>query len=271
MRWAMMFIIIFSLITLIDLISSGSGGGSLSFQVIFAAVGSVIVNIIAYFFIIPKLNNQYGVFRKILMKIAESGYSDDIIAQMEKQLRVCQAEPKKYTQYINQYAMFLAEAYLSLQDYSKAEEKLNIADIDYMEEQAKNPNSLPAQHNIVMLCVLWIQLYSALGEKGKVEDQLRFSEKYFSKYRGMNEITDYFMDTAYFESLMIHGQYDNALKLLDKYAADEQLTFGVCLDKARCLLKMNKKDEAAVLFDKAYSLATNDWRRKTVELERNKV
>lgn len=271
MRWAMMFIVIFSLITLIDLISSGNGrGGSVVFRIVFAAVGSVIVNFIAYFFIIPKLNKQYGVFRKILMRIAESGYSGDIIAQMEEQLRVCQSEPQKYTPYINQYAMFLAEAYLSLQEYNKAEEKLKIADMDFMEQQAKNPNSLPAQHNIVMLCVLWVQFYSALGEKSKVEDQLRFSEKYFSKYRGMNEITDYFIDTAYFESLMIHGQYDNAIKLLDKYASDEQLIFGVCLDKARCLMKMDRKDEAEALFDKAHDLATNDWRRKTVELERIK-
>ena len=86
----------------------------------------------------------------------------------------------------------------------------------------------------------------------------------------MNEITDYFIDTAYFESLMIHGQYDNAIKLLDKYASDEQLIFGVCLDKARCLMKMDRKDEAEALFDKAHDLATNDWRRKTVELERIK-
>ena len=69
MRWAMMFIVIFSLITLIDLISSGNGrGGSVVFRIVFAAVGSVIVNFIAYFFIIPKLNKQYGVFRKILIK-----------------------------------------------------------------------------------------------------------------------------------------------------------------------------------------------------------
>lgn len=274
MRWAMMFIIIFSLISLIDLFSSGLSGrqnaNSVTFRVIFAAVGSVIANLVARLFILPRLNRQYMVFRKILQKIAECGYSDEVISKMEEQLTFCRAEPRKYTAYTNQYAMFLAEAYLSLRQFEKAEAKLEIADIDFMQVQAKNPESLPAQHNIVMLCVLWVQLYAGRNDKKKVEDQLRNSERYFAKYRGMNEITDYFMDTAYFESLMIHEQYDNALKLLNKYAKDEQLSFGVFLDKARCLKKMGKLDEAAAFFDRAYEQATNDWRRKTVDIERNK-
>ena len=267
MRWAIMFIIIFSLTSLIDIIS-GQKANTLAFRLIFAAVGSVIANLIARLLILPRLNKQYSVFRKILQKIAENGYSDDVISKMEEQLTFCRAEPRKYTAYTNQYAMFLAEAYLSLRQFDKAEEKLEIADIDFMQLQAKNPESLPAQHNIVMLCVLWVQLYAGRNDKKMVEDQLRNSERYFAKYRGMNEITDYFMDTAYFESLMIHGQYDNALKLLDKYAKDEQLSFGVFLDKARCLKKMGRLEDADNFFNKAYEKASNDWRRKTVELER---
>jgi len=269
----MMFIIIFSLLTLVDLFSSGFGRqqntNSVAFRVAFAAVASVLANLVSRLIIMPRLNRQYNVFRRILQKIAEYGYSDDVIAKMEEELTFCRAEPRKYTAYSNQYAMFLAEAYLSLRQFDKAEEKLEIADIDFMQIQAKNPESLPAQHNIIMLCVLWVQLYAARNDKKKVEDQLRNSERYFSKYRGMNEITDYFMDTAYFESLMIHQQYDNALKLLDKYSKDEQLSFGVFLDKARCLKKMGRHDEAASFFDRAYEQATNDWRRKTVDIERN--
>ncbi|SEH81642.1 hypothetical protein SAMN02910265_02858 [Ruminococcus flavefaciens] len=267
MRWAIMFIIIFSLTSLIDIIS-GQRSNTIAFRVMFAAVGSVIANLIARLFILPRLNKQYSVFRKILQKIADCGYSDDVISKMEEQLTFCRAEPRKYTAYTNQYAMFLAEAYMSLRQFDKAEEKLEIADIDFMQLQAKNPESLPAQHNIVMLCVLWVQLYAGRNDKKMLEDQLRNSERYFAKYRGMNEITDYFMDTAYFESLMIHEQYENALKLLDKYAKDEQLSFGVFLDKARCLKKMGRHEDANSYFDKAYETATNDWRRKTVELER---
>ncbi len=267
MRWAIMFIIIFSLTSLIDIIS-GQRSNTIAFRVVFAAVGSVIANLIARLIILPRLNKQYSVFRKILQKIADCGYSDDVISKMEEQLTFCRAEPRKYTAYTNQYAMFLAEAYMSLRQFDKAEEKLEIADIDFMQLQAKNPESLPAQHNIVMLCVLWVQLYAGRNDKKMLEDQLRNSERYFAKYRGMNEITDYFMDTAYFESLMIHEQYENALKLLDKYTKDEQLSFGVFLDKARCLKKMGRHEDANSYFDKAYETATNDWRRKTVELER---
>ncbi|SHM33723.1 hypothetical protein [Ruminococcus flavefaciens] len=268
MRWAMMFIIIFSLTSLIDIIS-GQKANTIGFRVLFAAVGSVIANLVARLFILPRLNKQYSVFRRILQKIAEHGYSDEVIAKMEEQLTFCRAEPRKYTAYTNQYAMFLAEAYLSLKQFDKSEEKLEIADIDFMQIQAKNPESLPAQHNIVMLCVLWVQLYAGRNDKKMVEDQLRNGERYFSKYRGMNEITDYFIDTAYFESLMIHDQYNNALKLLDKYANDEQLSFGVFLDKARCLKRMGKAEEADAFFNKAYDAASNDWRRKTVDIERS--
>lgn len=273
-RWAMMFILIFALITLVDFVSSllapQSSSGSVAFRIIFAAVGSVIANLFAQIFIAPRMNRQYREFRKILVNIANDGYSDETIAKMEELFSVCSAEPKKNAPYINQYAMFLAEAYLSLHIYDKAEEMLKAVELDFMEAQASDPNSLPAQHNIVMIYVLWVQLYAALGDKEMVENQLREGEKYFSKYRSKNEVTDYFIDTAYFESLIIHLQYENALKLLDKYSEIEQLKFGISLDKARCLKKMGRVEEADALFDKAYELASNDWRRHTVLLERNK-
>ena len=179
MRWAMMFIIIFSLISLIDIISV-QRSNTIAFRLLFAAAGSVIANLIAHFLILPQLNKQYSVFRKILQKIADCGYSDDVISKMEEQLTFCRAEPRKYTAYTNQYAMFLAEAYISLRQFDKAEEKLEIADIDFMQLQAKNPESLPAQHNIVMLCVLWVQLYAGRNDKKMLEDQLRNSERYFA-------------------------------------------------------------------------------------------
>lgn len=272
MWWSFVFVVIFFLITLIDLIypmiSGQKMGGTVSYRIIFAAFSSAVANIVGNLFIAPRLNRQYGAFRRILLNIAEHGYSEKTIANMEEQLKLCLKDKQKNITYINQYAMFLGEAYLSLHQYDKAAEKLGIADYELMKNQARDPDNSSAKHNIVMLHVLWVQLYSACGSVKMTEQWITKGESYFSNYRGINEMSDYFVDTAYFESLMIHGQYDNALKLLKKYENDEQLRFGITFDKARCLRKMGEKQQAELLFDEAYNMATNDWRRKTVEIER---
>jgi len=272
MWWSFVFVVIFFLITIIDLlypmISGQKMGGTVMYRIIFAAFSSAVANVVGHMFIAPRLNRQYGAFRRILLNIAENGYSEKTIANMEEQLRLCLKDKQKNITYINQYAMFLGEAYLSLHQYDKAAEKLGIADYELMKTQARDPNNSSAKHNIVMLHVLWVQLYSACGSVKMTEQWITKGESYFSNYRGINEMSDYFVDTAYFESLMIHGQYDNALKLLKKYENDEQLRFGITFDKARCLRKMGEKQQAELLFDEAYNMATNDWRRKTVEIER---
>ena len=270
--WSSVFVIIFFLITLMDFIypmlSGEKLGGTVLYRVVFAAFSSAVVNIVGHLFIAPRLNKQYGMFRRILLNIAEHGYSEKIIANMEEQLRICLKDRPKNITYINQYAMFLGEAYLSLHQYDKAAEKLGLADYELMKKQALDPNNHSAKHNIVMLHVLWVQLYSACGSVKMTEQWITKGESYFSNYRGINEMSDYFVDTAYFESLMIHGQYANAMKLLEKYENDEQLKFGITFDKARCLRKMGEKQKADRLFDEAYNMATNDWRRKTVEIEK---
>lgn len=270
--WSSVFVIIFFLITLMDFIypmlSGEKLGGTVLYRVVFAAFSSAVVNIVGHLFIAPRLNKQYGMFRRILLNIAEHGYSEKIIASMEEQLRICLKDRPKNITYINQYAMFLGEAYLSLHQYDKAAEKLGLADYELMKKQALDPKNHSAKHNIVMLHVLWVQLYSACGSVKMTEQWITKGESYFSNYRGINEMSDYFVDTAYFESLMIHGQYDNAMKLLEKYENDEQLKFGITFDKARCLRKMGEKQKADRLFDEAYNMATNDWRRKTVEIEK---
>ena len=273
--WSFVFVVIFFLITLVDLvyplISGQKIGGTVLYRIIFSATASAIANFFVHFLIAPRLNKQYSSFRKTLLNIAEYGYSEKIIASMEEQLKVCMNDKTKNITYINQYAMFLGEAYLSLHQYDKAAEKLGLADYELMKQQACDSDDAAAKHNIVMLHVLWVQLYSACGSVKMTEQWITKGEGYFSNYRGINEMSDYFVDTAYFESLMIHGQYDNALKLLEKYENEEQLKFGITFDKARCLKKMGDKKQADILFDKAYKMATNDWRRKTVEIEKASI
>lgn len=275
MWWAFVFMIIFFIITLIDLtyplITGQKIGGTVSFRIFFAALSSVIVNLFGHMVLAPRLNRQYGTFRKIIINIAEDGYSEKIIANMEEQLRLCLNDKPKNTTYINQYAMFLGEAYLSLHQYDKAAEKLGLADYEAMKLQARDPNNTAAKHNIVMLHVLWVQLYSACGSVKMTEQWIKKGETYFSSYRDINEMSEFLVDTAYFESLMIHGQYANALKLLEKYENDEQMKFGITFDKARCLRKMGEKKQADQLFDEAYHMATNDWHRKTVEIEKASI
>ena len=275
MWWSFVFVVIFFLITLVDLIyfmiSGQKIGGTVLYRLIFAVSASAIANIFIHFLIAPRLNKQYRSFRKIILNIAEYGYSEQIIASMEEQLRICLQDRSKNANYINQYAMFLGEAYLSLHQYDKAAEKLGLADYELMKKQAHDPSDASAKHNVVMLHVLWVQLYSACGSVKMTEQWITKGEGYFSNYRGINEMSEYFVDTAYFESLMIHGQYDNALKLLEKYENKEQLKFGITFDKARCFRKMGDKKQADILFDKAYKMATNDWRRKTVEIEKASI
>ena len=272
-RWSLVFLLIFTLITGVDaasaLLGSGSTGGSVLFRLVFAAVASVIVNIVISLFIAPRMNKKYRIFRGLVMRIAEDGYSETLIDEMEKELTSCLADKEHNRLYISQYAMFLGEAYISLHRYDEAEEKLNMADMEYMERAAENKADLNAQQNMIMLHVLLIQLCSARKDVGQTEKWLSSGEKYFSRMRGKNDWVNYFIDTAYFESLLVHGQYENAMKLLEKYDNVKPISFGITLDKARCSKLMGNTDKAAEFFDAAYKLAANNWRRKTVELERD--
>lgn len=272
-RWAFLCGIIFVIICLIDIISSAMGnkasGTPLAFRLIFAAIGSFIANLILHFFISPRLNNTFSRYRRLLMQIADEGYSDETISAMEEQLEICQKDREKNLPLITHYALFLSEAYLSLHRYREAEEKLKLVDMEYMANQAKITNDKGAHQNIITLHVLWIQLYSAMNDIEMTEHWVRCGENFFSQFRGNNRITDYFIDTAYFESLLVHRQYENALKLLEKYSGDEQPAFGVELDKGRCYKRIGLLSEAAAAFDAAYGLAVNDWRKTMVDFERN--
>ena len=272
-RWSLVFLLIFTLITGVDaasaLLGDGSPGGSVLFRLVFAAVASIIINIVISLFIAPHMNKKYRTFRSIVMRIAEDGYSDVLIDEMEKELSSCLTDKEHNHLYISQYAMFLGEAYISLHSYAKAEEKLNMADMEYMEKAAENKADLNAQQNMIMLHVLLIQLCSARKDVEQTEKWLSRGEKYFSRMHGKNDWVNYFIDTAYFESLLVHEQYENAMKLLEKYDTVKPISFGITLDKARCSKLMGKTDKAAEFFDTAYKLAANDWRRKTVELERD--
>lgn len=271
-RWALVFVIIFALITGVDAVTALAGSktsGSVAFRLVFAAVASVIVNILTALFIAPRMNRQYKTFRSLVMRIADEGYAEPLINEMEEQLRVCLSDRENNKLYISQYAMFLGEAYLSLHRFDDAEEKLDLADMDYMEKAAENRADINAQQNMIMYHVLLIQLSSARKDTERTEYWLKHGEKYFSRMRGKNEWVDYFIDTAYFESLMVHGQYENAMKLLKKYDDVKSIAFGIALDKARCLKRMGDMNESERYFNTAYELAANDWRRKTVELERD--
>ena len=272
-RWAFLCGVVFVIICLIDILSSAFGnkqsGTPLAFRLIFAAIGSFIANLLLYFFITPRLNKTFSRYHRLLMKIADEGYSDETISAMEEQLEICQKDREKDLPFITHYALFLSEAYLSLHRYREAEEKLKLVDMEYMANQARIPSDKGAHQNIITLHVLWIQLYSARNDIEMTEHWVRCGEKYFTQFRGNNRITDYFIDTAYFESLLVHGQYENALKLLEKYNGDEQLAFGIELDKGRCYKRMGLLREAAAAFDAAYGLAINDWRRSMVDFERD--
>lgn len=270
--WFTCFVFIFIALSALDLIVSlinGEAKGSKNaFRLIFSAVSAVPACIAVQFLILPKLSKPYGTFRRILLEIAKNGYSDPLIKQMEEQLDVCRSDESR-TSYANQYAMFLAEAYISLHSYDKAENALDRIDYEFMKNEARSINSPDVQRNIIMYHVLNVQLSAARMDKDSTEKNISLGEKVFARYRGRSEIIDYLIDIAYFESLLLHKQYDNAIRLIEKYGDSSELEFGVAFDKARCLLRKGCSSEAQELFDKAYSMATNDWRRKTVELERN--
>ncbi|EWM53551.1 hypothetical protein [Ruminococcus flavefaciens] len=271
LRWATLFIIIFLLLTLIDAftaLSDRNSGGSLTFRLIFAAAASVVVNVILYFLVAPRMNKNFRAYRTIIMSIASEGYSQRNISDMEKQLEICMQDREKNEMLVDQYSMFLGEAYISLHRYAEAEKHLDTADYDKMAKAVQATSNIKPLQNIIMLHVLWIQLFSARRDKEATEHWVRKGEKYFGRMRGKDEVTDYFIDTAYFESLLVHDQYSSALELLKKYESNEALEFGVSLDKARCLKLMGSAEKANKYFNKAYELAANDWRRLTVELER---
>ncbi|MBR0511015.1 MAG: hypothetical protein IJJ81_00385 [Ruminococcus sp.] len=271
--WLLSFSIIFSAATVIDLLSSAWSGVSfgkmIMFRVVFSAVSAVPLAFIVYFLVIPRVNRQFRIFRRIVSKISDEGYSDTVIKEMEAQLQFCMTMPASYATYRNQYAMFLTEAYMSLHDYDMAEEKLGCVDYEFMKSELRGTNTISLQRNILLIHVLRVQLAAERGDIRLTEERVASGEKVFSLYRNKSEMMNYLIDTAYFESLLVHEQFENAIRLLDKYKDNEEIRFGYYLDKGRCLMRMGRRDQADEFFDKAYDMAANDWRRQTVDLERN--
>lgn len=276
MWWLICFIILFFLTTLTDMVYPLFTHGKelnvpVLFRIIFSAVAAVPMNFIVFYLLLPRLNKQYKIYREIFIGIAREGYSERIIAEMEKQLDWCMKKGRAYATYSNQYAMFLTEAYLSLQNTDKANEYLNYIDYATMKTELQQINSVSVQRNMVMYHVLKVQLAAAMSDIALTERCISEGERYFSLYRNKSELMNYVIDTAYFESLMLHGRYNNALNLINKYISIDELRFGVSFDKARCLHKMGDKQSAESLFDEAYSLAGNDWRRRIIDIYRNSV
>ena len=117
--------------------------------------------------------------------------------------------------------------------------------------------------------MLRVQLAAVSGDIKLTEERVASGEKVFALYRDKSEMMNYLIDTAYFESLLVHEQYETADKLLEKYKDNEELRFGYLLDKGRCYMRMGRTEQAENYFNEAYSMATNDWRRRTIDLERN--
>lgn len=271
--WILGFSIIFSATTVIDLLSSAwkdiSIGRAMMFRAVFSALSAVPLTFIVYFLVIPRVNKQFRIFRKIVSRISDEGYSDTVIKDMEAQLQFCMTMPTSYATYRNQYAMFLTEAYMSLHEYELAEEKLGCVDYEFMKSELRGTNTISLQRNILLIHVLRVQLAAVSGDIKLTEERVASGEKVFALYRDKSEMMNYLIDTAYFESLLVHEQYENADKLLEKYKDNEELRFGYLLDKGRCYMRMGRTEQAENYFNEAYSMATNDWRRRTIDLERN--
>ena len=138
-----------------------------------------------------------------------------------------------------------------------------------MKSELRGTNTISLQRNILLIHVLRVQLAAASGDIKLTEERVASGEKVFAVYRDKSEMINYLIDTAYFESLMVHEQYENAEKLLEKYKDNAEIRFGYLLDKGRCLMRMGRTEQADEYFNKAYAMATNDWRRRTIDLERN--
>lgn len=167
--------------------------------------------------------------------------------------------------------MFLTEACLSLQNTDKAREFFKQIDYNIIKAEFQQIKSIAVQRNMILYHVLSVQLAAAMSDVALTERCISEGEKYFSLYRNKSELMNYVIDTAYFESLMLHERYNNALNLINKYSTSDDLRFGVAFDKARCLLKMGDKQGAESLFDEAYSLAANDWRRRIIDIYRSSI
>lgn len=271
--WLLCFSIILLVTSMIDMVSPLFHGGSHMnlwlFRTVFAALAAIPASLAVYFVIIPRVDKQFRIMRRIVARIAEEGYSEPVIKDMEEQLEYCMTTRSGSSSYRNQYAMFLTEAYISLHDYKKAEGCLNCVDYEFMKNELRRVNTIAVQRNILLIHVLRVQLAANSGDIKRTEECISKGERVFALFRDKSEIINYLIDTAYFESLMVHKQYENAMQLLDKYKDNEELSFGYILDNGRCLLRMGRTEEAQRFFDKAYSMATNDWRRRTVELERS--
>lgn len=272
--WLVCFLFIFLLVTVTEIVYPLFAHGSrlgvpISIRVIFSAIAAVPMNFIVFNLLLPRLNKQYKAYKEILISIDREGYSDNVISELEKQLSWCLQKGGAYATYSNQYAMFLTEAHLSLQNIDKASEYIKCVDYSVLKNEFQQIRSISVQRNMILYHVLSVQLAAAMSDVTLTERCVSEGEKYFSLYRNKNELMNYVIDTAYFESLMLHGRYSGALNLINKYSGNDGLRFGVAFDKARCLLKMGDKQGADRLFDEAYSLAGNDWRRRIIDICRS--
>ncbi len=241
---------------------------SLKARLIISAIAAVPIAFI-YWFVMTKTNKQNKVYEKIMEQFKTESFSDNVLAQMEEQLQFCINSGGRYDVYLNNYAMFLTDAYTELREFDRAKYFINCVRYATLTKELKELNTITAHQHIVYYHALRVQLAIHTNERQYVERLIQDGKPFFDKYYGKSDFITLIIDFMWFDYYLMNGRFSDCEAILKKHEENENIACTLVGRKAMLLRKQGRSEEAEKAFDEAYSLAKNDYLRREIAIERS--
>lgn len=238
--------------------------GSLLLRVLLAAVIAVQLDLLLIYGIFPRVNKQNAIYKNILLALQRDGYSPEVLANMETQLRWCQQNSSTYAVYRNSYALYLTDGYSSLHEYEKARQFLTEVDVQAL---FRDGDTSSARRQIALYHTLKTILAAASGDKALTESSLREMEAQLASGKVESLTINRLLDIARFEWHYLNERYAECEACMRKYMEYEELKWDVSIFLARCYWKTGRTQEADALIASLEPLIRNDWMRRSIELD----
>lgn len=265
--WLVCVIVIFIVRNIYSIFLSGVpyASESIAADFLFAIAAAVPLDVFLYIFVLPHLNKQSAVFKKIYDDIAQNGgVTEASVQELEKQYSWCAAHMDIYSSYYNSYAITLAGAHGVRGEFDKAYRY-----IDSVNEKAlfEFSDTEAFQEEIIRYCVTRLDIACDAKDYERAEQELEKLKAYSQKYGTASANAKFMVDCAMADYAYLHGHYDVCDSYLEKYLTDEKFPnkFPLLLTLADSYIMQKRFEEADVLIKEAERLAQTDIMKEILD------
>ena len=262
------FTIPFCVLTILSMKEDSVSTMSLKLRLIISAAAAIPMALLM-FWLTKVTNKQDKIYTAIIEEFKTDSFSDHVLAQMEEQLQFCINSGGRYDVYLNNYAMFLTDAYTELREFDRAKYFINCVRYATLTKELKELNTITAHQHIVYYHALRVQLAIHTNEQQYVERLIQDGKPFFDKYYGKSDFITLIIDFMWFDYYLMNGRFSDCEAILKKHEENENIACTLVGRKAMLLRKQGRSEEAEKAFDEAYSLAKNDYLRREIAIERS--